>query len=368
MNYQWLFVLRFLPIVFLATTSLVLVASFDGLPEDYESWTAAEKYHFWELALTGEHQENTSKSPAEQSGHFPSPLGQLQFLTTDDFGPTFDRFRDDVPYAHAKRIRSVGGVGLVSWIPSSEAHEYTGFFATGTPHALVRMSYTKANDESGTTPGLSLKLFRSGMPSTNMLAMESLGGQSSGNIFEFDFSNHLAPADTAILRYVGHRFAQYSCPSTRTGLSEVAFSTEMILNMATTTTTTSNTTTPSVTDVYNTIHFPFRVVFRPNPVLRQQFASFSPEQSLFDTLTAIPVGTKLYDMYAIAAPPNQDMDMADLLETHVGHLELTRAFQPSVLGDNVLFFRHQKIEEDYGLRPNYDIPDAGAPRCPMGYS
>jgi hypothetical protein len=347
--------------LFLLISSLLVicVSGFEGIPEEYESWTAEDKFHFWEAALEEELSTNQDKSPNEQSGNFPSAAGKIHFLTTDDFSPTFERFRDDLPYTHEKRIRSVGGVGLVTWhpTPNMSANPYTGFFATGTPHALLRLSYTSPNDESGTTPGLSLKVFRNGIPSSSMLAMESLQGQTSGNFFDFDLSNHLAPASSTLLKYVGHRFAQYSCPSTRTGLSEVALSTDSIVTM--------NDEYPQQQQQVQRssvalVNFPFRVIFRPNPTLTQQFATYPPEGSLFDILTVLDVGTTLYDIYAVP-----DAESAE--EIHVGHLELTRKLQPSVLGDKVLFFRHQKVEEDYVLRPQYNVPDPGTPKCPAGY-
>jgi hypothetical protein len=332
------------------------VRAFDGLPPDYESWSAEEKYLFWDGTLEEEAIQNLSKSPAEKSGNFPSAIEKLLFLTVDNFSPTFERFRDDLPYTHAKRIRSVGAVGLVAWKPTPEPdfNPYTGFYATGTPYALIRLSYTSPNDESGTTPGLSLKLFRDGMPSSNLLAMESLEGQSSGNFFQFDFSNHLAPAKTPLLKYVGRRFSQYSCPTTRTGLSEAALSTETLANM--------NPALGSIQETVDSMEFPFRIIFRPNPALTQQFESYPPEGDLFAMLTVIPVATKLYDVYAVEGPGEDGEG-----EIHLGHLELTRALQPSVIGDKVLFFRHQKIEEDYVLRPRYNVQDEGTPRCPAGY-
>ena len=326
-------------------------SAFDGLPDDYESWTAEDKFDFWDDALAEEAEENAEKSLSDRSGNFPGIIGKLQFLTTDEFSPTFERFRDDLPYTHAKRIRSVGGVGLVTWHPSPDPHPYTGLFETGTPYGLIRLSYTSENDESGTTPGLSLKLFRDGTPASNILAMESLAGQTSGNFFQYDFSNHLAPGTTPLLRYVDRRFSRYSCPSTRTGLSEVAFSTELINN-------------PSPTaDEYSNVEFPYRIIFRPNATLTQRYSSYAPEQSLFETLSTLEVGTKLYDMYAVTGPED-----GTELEVHVGHLELTREIQPSVLGDKILFFRHQKVEEDYAMRPQYDVQDEGARRCPAGYA
>ena len=325
--------------------------AFDSLPDDYESWTAQDKFFFWNDALEDEAEENASKSLSDRSGNFPGILGKLRFLTTDDFSPTFERFRDDLPYTHAKRIRSIGGVGLVTWHPSPDPHPYTGFFETGTSYALIRLSYTSENDESGTTPGLSLKLFRDGTPASNILAMESLAGQTSGNFFQFDFSNHLAPGTSRLLRYVDRRFSRYSCPSTRTGLSEVAFSTELI-----------NNPNPTADD-YSNVNFPYRIIFRPNEALTERYASYAAERNLFDTLSTVEVGTKLYDMYAVTGP-----DDGSELEVHVGHLQLTRQLQPSVLGDKVLFFRHQKIEEDYSMRPQYDVQDEGARRCPAGYA
>lgn len=320
------------------------VSAFQGLPGDYETWTAAAKYAYWNDTLTVE--ANNAKA-GQKSGDFPSLLGKLQFLITDDFSPTFEWFRDDLPYTHTKRIRSVGGVGLVKWHPSTEPHPYTGYFATGTPYALIRLSYTSPNDESGTTPGLSLKIFRDGIPSSNMLAMESLGGQSSGNFFEFGFSNHLAPAKSPLLRYVSRRFSRYSCPSTKTGLLEIATSTEAIQS--------AYATKPSV-------EFPYRVIFRPNPDLTARFANYPPEESLFDTLTAIEVGTKMYDIYAVTGP-----DDGTEMQLHVGHLDLTKRIQPSLIGDRFLFFRHQKIEEDYQQQADFDVQGKEASRCPAGF-
>lgn len=346
---------------FVITVLILLLATiscargFDGLPADYEAWSAEEKYLFWNDTLEEEAIDNLSKSASERSSNFPTAMAKLRFLLRDDFSPTFDRFRDDLPYTHAKRIRSVGGIGLVTWKPTSnpELNPYTGIFETGTPHALIRLSYTSPNDESGTTPGLSLKLFRDGMPSSNLLAMESLAGQSSGNFFQFDFSNHLEPAKTALLKYVARRFSRYSCPTTRTGLSEVALSTETLAVM--------NLASSSTQKNLDSMNFPYRIIFRPNSNLTDQFATYPPDGDLFAMLTAIEEGTKLYDMYAVDSHDSEEQ------EIHLGHLELTRALQPSMIGDRVLFFRHQKVEEDYAMRPQYDVEEEGTPRCPAGY-
>lgn len=359
----------------------------NGFPETYESWSAETKYKFWSHAL----QEEAKGYRSGLSGHYPSVIGQFLFLTSDKFHTTFDHFGDNLPYDHEKRIRSVGGVGMVEWIPSDQDdHSYTGFFTTGTPYGLIRLSYTRQNDSKGTTPGLALKLFRNGQPSSNILAMESLEGQSSGNFFQYDMSNHLSPPKTLLLKYVSRRFSRYSCPSTKVGLSEIAIPEQKNQdndntneNSTTTSVTYTNETTilsintnmrQEESEISDDIEFPYRIIFRPNPSLTEQFADYPPDGNLFDILTNIKVGTKLYDLYAIPSPLESE------IEIHIGHLVLKQSIQASVMGDTKLFFRHSKIENDYKNKPEFnihqrnendydynDIEEEVIPKCPARF-
>lgn len=73
---------------------------------------------------------------------------------------------------------SQGAIASVEWRVVPNREPFTGIFATGTPFGLIRASLAASpSPESKTsiiTPGIALKLFRSGVHSANVMAMYSL--------------------------------------------------------------------------------------------------------------------------------------------------------------------------------------------------
>lgn len=303
------------------------------LPADYESKTAEAKLDmlFDEIKAT----EGTR-------GNYPSPFGYVRFVLQDDLSPTCDHFSDIIPYKHEKRIHSVGPVAKMVFESNGE-HPYTGLFQ-GASHGLIRLSMAqKPSRWRGTAPGMGAKLFRNGMPSANFVAMFSLDGQDGGNFFENNFSNHVNVTSSPILSVLANKFAEVSAPAEFVGLSDIAAYTE------------------EGVEVDEPV-FPFELVLLPNRELQTQFADSPSTEEGFEEILAIPVGTKLYDVYARATPAAP--------KTIIGMIKITSELMYSSFGDENLFFRHQRFDDDLALRPEWkgNLGRRGLlrKRCPLG--
>lgn len=298
---------------------------FDAYNEAYESMTAEEK-------------ENTLFQNIEESegtkGKYPN-LFELALLFTKDLSPTVDNYSDFVPYDGGKGIHSVGAVGKIKFNTENATanHPFTGIFAEGAPHGLIRLSLALSLQVARPAPGLGVKFFRDGMPSANLVAMESVDGQDSGNFFERDFTNHIPTPEAFIKKLMAEKFARTSDPPEMVGLSDIA-SFDAQGNKVD-------------CDEGNPIVFPFEIILKPNPTLQEQFSDLpGTDEDIEYSLLSIPEGTELYEVYARTEP--QDVNLIKL-----GTFELTSKLKYSSFGDNGIFFRHQRIEEDLELRPEW---------------
>ncbi|KAJ3292195.1 hypothetical protein HK104_005520, partial [Borealophlyctis nickersoniae] len=166
------------------------------LPANYETLSAAEKKQLiWDrIQLTA----NTSQPH----------IGTVEtglLLVTLPARPPFDRVNDEMVPGRKKFIRNNGAVAQVKIVPSGKPHPFTGIWATGAEHGIMRLTTLgeppKAPKETDVTlaPGGTIKIFRDGRPSTNLFAIYNLEGQKNNwNYFTNPLSNHLAPpAETA---------------------------------------------------------------------------------------------------------------------------------------------------------------------------
>ena len=80
-----------------------------------------------------------------------------------------------------------------------------------------------------------------------------------------------------------------------------------------------------------------------------------------DDLKSVPADSALYDVIALAAPVDQGGK-----EVTIGQLVLDGQFTTTKWGDEHLFFRHQKQDDDNKLKPEWAT---GLPtwKCPLGF-
>jgi len=321
--------------LFVLAVTFGSICSAIDLPENYESKTAGEKMDIiFDLVKAGE----------GTKGKYPSFFTLARSMFFDDFSPTVDHMSDFIPYDHDKRIHSVGGVATMEFV-SPYDHSYTGLFK-GTPYAAVRLSSARPYSHSaGPIPGLGVKFFIDGKPSVNFVAMNSLDGQDSGNFFERDFSSHVGASDAFSKKLLAWSFEKASKPANMVGLSEIASYTN----------DGSEETNPN---------FPFEIILVPNKELRMKHSDMKKtNEELQRVLESIPIGTKIYEVYGRASPT------AD--REPIGEMVITSQMVYSEFGDRDLFFRHQRMEDDFELRPEWRsaLPSRRSlrERCPLGF-
>jgi len=250
--------------------------------------------------------------------------------------PTFEAQGDELPWERkllfhdyrGKFIHSVGVVGTVE-LQSVGSHPYTGVF-TGSSNGIIRMSMASKPDpaENKTTPGIGLKFLRDGIDSGNLVAMFGVDGQPEWNFFKNNFSNHIPPLASAALVPLGMKFAEATKNIGQVGLSDMASYGEDGVKV-------------------DSPVFPFSLNFVPS----SDVPSFPDEyvESFTDQLMTVPSGTELYKVYAKDGPTELGGT-----ETHIANLVLTSSLTTSVWGDKHLFFRHQKMDDDVDLKPEWD--------------
>merc|ERR1712136_516402 len=100
------------------------------------------------------------------------------------------------------------------------------------------------------------------------------------------------------------------------------------------------------------IKFPYQIYFVPNEELTQSFSTIQVGE-ITSSLNSIPTNTKLYDLYCQATPESEE-------RMFVGSIVTTSKMVSSRYGDENLFFKHQRLEDDFKIE-NGRLPDGQAP-------
>jgi hypothetical protein len=198
----------------------------------------------------------------------------------------------------------------------------------------MRLSSAKNPDSSGTTPGMGVKFFRDGRPSANFVAMYSLDGQpcTDPSFFSNDWTNHIPLTDNFGLKIIAAKFWQASFCPLQVGLSDLASSDDGVGT------------------------FPYMLKFHSlvdSPCDCTKYA-----ECLQTLISKLPVGTKLFEVSAQSAPSAAFED--------IGSITITDAMTTSKFGDEQLFFRHQHMEDDFKIKPEWLASIDRATECGMG--
>jgi len=236
-----------------------------------------------------------------------------------------------------KLIHSVGVVLDSVWKVVPNSLGYTGIFAMGCENLYVRLSCARVptNGTGGYTPGLSLKCLRTGLPSGNMFAMFSLQGQDSWNFFKHDLTNHVPDLSSNaefILQELRNTFAKASNWPVMIGLSNLASYDQDGKN-------------------YTSPVFPFRLVFHPTTALHNAFPD-TPQEPFEEVLmNGLNSPRDLYSIYAVINP-NDSVDKF----VQIGTISSVSPASTSNFGDNLMFFQHTRMENDFIYRPDWADP------------
>ena len=213
-------------------------------------------------------------------------------------------------------------------------------------------------------PAVALKLFRSsGVESANILFVGCKVGQESDRFFQHCVSSQITSRMPATLKPILRIFKKYSEHPLALGISNLCGYN-------------------ANGDMCEDLNFPFCLTLKPRddivlsslksessvqqdqststgtksvPSSKTSFAFGIKRQapkvndSFLDELRSIPVGTVLYDVFA-SPNPLSVVDPSKL--QRIGRLVTTSEMKDSPPDDG-LFFRHQKKDEDFALRPHW---------------
>jgi hypothetical protein len=244
-----------------------------------------------------------------------------------------DTFQNGWAGPRNKYIHTVGDTATIKFVPVTNNEGYTGCFR-GVDHGIIRLSaaiqpdYTKttaAGADGNFVPGFGLKFLRSGVPSGNLVAMFSVDGQKSWNFFENDFSNHIPDPVGSGQKALAQKFATATPKIGSVGLSDIA-------------------TYDQNGKKESNPKFPFEIIFVPDSGIKSRFTS-DYKQVFTEQLKTIPSGSTLYKVYTKATPTSG--------KVQIGNIVLTSKLTPSYFGDKYLFFKHQDMQEDLKIHPEW---------------
>ena len=278
------------------------------------------------------------------AGEWPPTVGWplakcLPYIFIESMSPTVDLVSDEFPEGRYKLIHSVGGAASfkIDW----DSNPYTGLFQ-GSDYGLLRFASASEPKEgagnnavdSGFVPGIGMKFLRDGVESANVVFLHKLTAADSWNFFKHMQSNHLSANNLGTAETVLKAKFETSGSSwvNMVGLSHLA---------------TYDQKGAAVDS--SKLSFPFQLVIVPTDTMATRFPD-EYDKPLIEQLREIEIGTILYEVHAKA-----DYD-APL--TKIGSLKLTSKIESSVYADQKLFLKHQTMEEDFALKPEW-----GA-RCP----
>lgn len=202
---------------------------------------------------------------------------------------------------------------------------YTGMLMPGVHRGLLRLG-SAFPPESDIFPGIAVKFLRSGIHSANTVALRQNGAETGQTqFFEEPLSNHVSPGDTLEML---KKFSQASGCRSMTGLSDFCSYTQDGKQA-------------------RSVNFPYEIQFdAPN---HSQFpintGATDMNAEVLRALKTIRPGTHLYNVNAKASPSARWV--------RIGKVVSKSAPTTSWFGDTTLFFRHQRMEEDFVKRPQW---------------
>lgn len=250
----------------------------------------------------------------DPSGVFPNVLG----IFGESIRVSFEAVSDILPDPNRKKfIHSVGVAAPLTWT-SEPGHPYGGLFASGSAHGILRFSVAIEPGKSGFVPGVGIKLLRDGRPSANFVAMPSLDPQQCAeeNFFARNFGNHVPLPKGFAQRLLARKFWQASNCPLMVGLSDLADGGP---------------------------DFPFELSLRAVPGVSVDCPCTDYAQCVRN-LADLPAGP-LFDVFAAAAPGGELQ--------RIGGIALDASPVASKFGDEQLFLRHQHMEDDFKLHPEW---------------
>ena len=174
---------------------------------------------------------------------------------------------------------------------------------------------------------MGVKFLRDGVDSANFVAMHDVDGQKSLNFFEKEWTAEIPQASNLLLKPLEARFRTASDYIETMGMSDMA-------------------TYDAAGQKASVPEFPFDIKFKPTLAFPDTVADGYTD--FREQLATIPIGTTLFEIYATPIAV-----VRGGIESKIGYIITQSECVPSWFGDNHLYFRHQRFEDDIALKPEW---------------
>lgn len=248
---------------------------------------------------------------------------------------TFDDNWDVFPLNRSKVIHQQG-VHCQFELAVDDSSPFTGILTGGTKSIGILRMGNALDLGVSSFPGMGFKFLRTGVKSANFVTLR-LGGATSSNwnYFGAPQTNNVSPPKALA---ASRKFHQATGCISRVGLSDLC-----AFNQA--------------GEKATKLKFPYEILFYPTG--KANFSVTKKDNAqLISELASIPAGTELFHVLAFDTPAAK---LHDREKIFLGTVKTTTACYPSLFGDKTLFFRHQRMEEDFAAEPGW-IKDANALR------
>lgn len=264
----------------------------------------------------------------------------LKTAATESMITSFDNEREIMPAGRSKAIHQQG---VLCKINMTLDGPFTGILGPGSHAGLIRLGSASGMTwpTFGILPGFGIKFFRTGVKSADWVMLRPSGPGGNNDFFHTNFSNHATPQEGLVK---SGKFQQASGCIDMVGLSDAA------------------SWTQDGKAVRGRARFPFELIVEPTATSPH----FKDDRKLTDEklvgeLASIAPGSKLFDVHAYPSPAAK---AAGNMIT-IGTIHTASTCHASVFGDANMFFRHQRMEEDFAAAPEW-IPQMkalGDPNC-----
>ena len=237
---------------------------------------------------------------------------------------------DWMPSGRIKTFHSVGAVCPFE-INIRKSSPFSGLLKPGKVTGLIRLGpgLDVTDNLNGHIPGASIKFLRTNVTSGNVVLLNGLNPQPDYNFFAVSLSNHAGGDKFKSLRtnLLAKRFCQVGTCNTKVGISNLC------------------TFDQDGRKEY-LVNIPFKISLEPTRKIVFDKDEPTSIEAFMAQFSTIPVGSILYYLKAHLHPE-------DKTGTNLGALVNTDQCVTSLYGDEKLFFRHQYIEDDIKLRPEW---------------
>lgn len=282
----------------------------DLYSQDYQSFDALAKQEIiWQNIVSSKY---ASLPPLTFLAQKENKFVQIWKVAKAAFslGLSFDHVGDEMPAGRIKAIHRYGSVAKVQFTSSGD-HPFTGLF-NDQSHGLVRLSLALPRPgQENFVPGMAIKLLVDGNPSKNMHVMQKLEGQGKNtNYFLHTFTNSLPMPVTGSTKAGKWFFERFVGNAIRLTVDHVA-------------------AVSAEGQAVASAKAPFQVFFEPAEGLVMD----SQAKDYREELAKVPVGTVLYNVYALETQNSE--------KVLIGTLSTNSEFVASEYGDKTLYFQHE---------------------------